>query len=77
MTADMTFREYLERRKPGDAEVGQFLSLSDPAMLERRSWADLMGAFRAAELDAAYIRIARRLHHEYSRVIGRVPSPEA
>jgi hypothetical protein len=70
MAAEMTFRDYLERRQVGDAEVSEFLTLSDPAILERRSWADLMWAFRAAEFDANYIATARGLHQEYSRALG-------
>ena len=67
----MTFRDYLERRQAGDAEVREFLGLRDPSILERHSWADLMWAFRDDGAGKDYIWTARRLHHEYSRARGR------
>ena len=72
MTIGMTFRDYLERRQASDADVREFLAVRDPAILERRSWADLMWAFREAGADEDYIWTARRLHHEYSRVRGKL-----
>jgi len=58
----MTFRDYLERRRIGDEGVREFLELRDPALLERRSWADMMWAFRADGAEDSYIARARRLH---------------
>lgn len=71
MPEEMTFRKYLERRQAGDAAVREFLASREPSILERRSWADLMRAFRADGADDIYIRTARRLHYEYSRVLSR------
>jgi hypothetical protein len=71
MSTEMTFREYLERRQSGDAAVREFMTVRDPSILERRSWADLMWAFRAEGADSNYISTARRFHHEYSRALDK------
>ena len=71
MGKNISFREYLERRQANDADVQDFLASSDASILEKRSWADLMWAFRDAGLSQPYIVKARRFHHEYSRALAK------
>jgi hypothetical protein len=68
----MTFREYLERRAIGDAEVEAFLMRSDRETLDQNMWARLMGAFREQGRDVNYILQARKLHFEFGRAETRL-----
>ncbi len=66
----LTFREYVERRAQGDAELREFVKSLDDELLDAPSWRQSWNMLRERGPDMPFVMAVRKVWDDYHDVLA-------
>ncbi len=67
--ATPSFREYVERRAQGDAELRELVKTLDDELLDARSWRQSWDVLRERGPDMPFVMAVRKIWDDYNDVL--------